>query len=91
MFLERFYARVLPFITFFYVLTLKILQKFKYALRAQQKGLELVCHIPPQIPDALVGDPGRLRQIVVNLAGNAIKFTEQGEVVVHVFGIANRR
>jgi PAS domain S-box-containing protein len=54
------------------------------ALRAAQKGLELACHIPPDVPDALVGDPGRLRQIVVNLAGNAIKFTERGEVVVHV-------
>jgi two-component system, sensor histidine kinase and response regulator len=54
------------------------------ALRAAQKGLELACHIRPDVPDALVGDPGRLRQIVVNLAGNAIKFTERGEVVVHV-------
>jgi two-component system, sensor histidine kinase and response regulator len=54
------------------------------ALRAQQKGLELACHIRPKVPEELVGDPNRLRRIVVNLVGNAIKFTEQGEVVVRV-------
>jgi two-component system sensor histidine kinase/response regulator len=54
------------------------------AVRAHKKGLELACHIRANVPDALVGDPGRLCQIVVNLAGNAIKFTEHGEVVVHV-------
>ncbi|MBZ5563964.1 MAG: response regulator [Acidobacteriia bacterium] len=54
------------------------------ALRAHQKGLELVCDVRPEVPAVLVGDPTRLRQIIINLVGNAIKFTEKGEVVVRV-------
>jgi CheY-like chemotaxis protein len=54
------------------------------AARAHRKGLELVCDVQPDVPDALVGDGGRLRQVWLNLVGNAIKFTESGEVVVRV-------
>jgi len=54
------------------------------ALRAHVKGLELFADIHHAVPPVLIGDPGRLRQILVNLAGNAIKFTEAGEVVVAV-------
>ena len=54
------------------------------AVRATRKGLELISHISPAAPDAVIGDPGRLRQIIVNLAGNSVKFTEQGEILISV-------
>jgi len=54
------------------------------AVRAEREGLEMICDVPPTIPDGLKGDPVRLRQIFINLLGNAIKFTPQGEVVLSV-------
>jgi len=54
------------------------------ALRAHEKGLKLLCVVAPEVPDLLYGDSGRLRQIIVNLVGNAIKFTSNGEVAVKV-------
>ena len=54
------------------------------APRAQEKEIELASRFPPDVPDVLIGDPDRLRRIVLNLVGNAIKFTEHGEVVVQV-------
>ncbi len=52
------------------------------ALQVQEKGLEFICATAPDVPAGLRGDPGRLRQVLVNLAGNAIKFTRQGEIAV---------
>jgi len=54
------------------------------AVRAHQKGLELVCHIAPSVATQVTGDPDRLRQVLVNIIGNAIKFTDRGQVVVQV-------
>ncbi len=55
-----------------------------FALRAEQKGLELVCDVRPEVPRMVQGDPPRLRQVITNLVGNALKFTEKGEVVLRV-------
>ncbi len=54
------------------------------SVRAADKALEMICRIAPDVPDLLIGDPGRLRQIVTNIAGNAIKFTAEGEIVIDV-------
>ena len=53
-------------------------------MHAASKNIELVCYIPADVPDRLVGDPRRLRQVVINLVGNAVKFTEEGEVEVGI-------
>ncbi len=55
-----------------------------FAANADEKGLELLCDIAPEVPEVLMGDPGRLRQIVLNLVSNAVKFTVQGEVLLQV-------
>ncbi|MCX7746252.1 MAG: response regulator [Clostridia bacterium] len=55
-----------------------------FAVSTQEKGLELTCYIEPDIPSFIIGDPGRIRQILINLVGNALKFTHQGEINVEV-------
>lgn len=56
-----------------------------FALQADSKGLEFICDVSPDIPVSLIGDAGRIRQILIHLIGNAIKFTETGEIVLRIF------
>jgi signal transduction histidine kinase/CheY-like chemotaxis protein len=55
------------------------------AVNASKKGLELICRVAPDVPSEALGDPNRIRQIIVNLLGNAVKFTQQGEVMVDLW------
>jgi PAS domain S-box-containing protein len=61
------------------------------ALRAQDKGLEFICAAAPEVPAHLSGDPGRLRQVLLNLAGNAVKFTDHGEIAVRARVVSETR
>jgi PAS domain S-box-containing protein len=61
------------------------------AMKANEKGLELACHISPDVPCAVIGDPNRLHQILINLISNAIKFTDSGSVTVQVMPDPERR
>ena len=54
------------------------------ALRAVEKQIELACHVAADVPEILLGDPGRVKQVILNVLGNAVKFTNEGEVVLHV-------
>ncbi|MFQ5636902.1 MAG: response regulator, partial [bacterium] len=63
-------------------LVTRIIEVFN--ISAQNKGLEIICEIAPEIPDTLMSDPTRLRHILVNLVGNAVKFTERGEIRIKV-------
>lgn len=60
------------------------------SLRAMDKDLELVYHVSPDVKDRIIGDPDRLRQILVNLVGNTLKFTEHGEIVVRVKNVQEK-
>jgi two-component system, sensor histidine kinase and response regulator len=59
---------------------------YPFTLKAEERGLEVICQIDPTLPDRLISDPSRLRQVLNNLLGNAVKFTQHGEIVLSVSG-----